>query len=209
MRKTTWMLGGLISLAAVPALAADGSGLASNGEPWARWQGRLSFGTASPVWHAGLADPDSQAVRLNRMSLMGDYYVTTSLTGAGRVGGLRATGGVILGPRAQLWAGQAGGGGNGNSNGFSIGSQPFGPSAMPYTNDAGSDTVALPYLGLGYTGLSVHSGWRFSADLGLVAQSPGNASRLGRALGGGQSLDDAVRDLRIAPLLQVGASYAF
>lgn len=208
MRKTTWMLGGLISLislAAVPSLAADGIGLAPNGEPWARWQGRLSFGTSPPLWHAGLADPDSQAVRLNRMSLMGDYYVTTSLIGASGIGGLRATGGVILGPRGQLWAGHA----VGSGNGFSIGSQPFGPSAMPYANDPGSDTVALPYVGLGYTGLSVHSGWRFSADLGLVAQSPGNASRLGRALGGGQNLDDAVRDLRIAPLLQVGASYAF
>ena len=207
MRKTTWMLGGLISLAAVPSLAADGTGLAPNGEPWARWQGRLSFGTSASPWHAGLADPDNQAVRLNRMSLMGDYYVTTSLIRTGSVGGLRATGGVVLGPRAQLWVGQAGGTGSGN--GFSIGSQPFGPSAMPYTSDPGGDTVALPYLGLGYTGLSVHSGWRFSADLGLVAQSPGNASRLGRALGGGQSLDDAVRDLRISPLLQVGASYAF
>ncbi|MBC7480729.1 MAG: hypothetical protein H7337_02155 [Rhizobacter sp.] len=205
MRKITWMLSGLISLVAVPSLAADGTGLATNGEPWARWQGRLSFGTSPPPWHAGLADPDSQAVRLNRMSLMGDYYVTSSLIGAGSVGGLRATGGVILGPRVQLWAGQVGASGSG----FNIGSRPFGPSAMPYTNDPGGDTVALPYLGLGYTGLSVHSGWRFSADLGLVAQSPGNASRLGRALGGGQSLDDAVRDLRISPLLQVGASYAF
>lgn len=207
MRKTTWILGGLISLVVVPSLATEGIGLAPNGEPWARWQGRLSFGTSSPLWRAGLADPDSPAVRLNRMSLMGDYYVTTSGVGAGSVGGLRATGGVILGPRTQLWAGQAGGSGSGN--GFSIGSQPFGPSAMPSTNDPGGDTVALPYLGLGYTGLSVHSGWRFSADLGLVAQSPGNASRLGRALGGGQSLDDALRELRISPLLQVGVSYAF
>ena len=205
MRKMTWMLGGLVSLVAAPSLAADGTGLAPNGEPWARWQGRLSFGTSSPIWRARLADPDSQSARLNRMSLMGDYYVTTSLTGAGSVGGLRATGGVILGPRAQLWAGQAGG----NGAGFSIGRQPFAPGAMPNTNDPGADAVALPYLGLGYTGLSVHSGWRFIADLGLVAKSPGNASRFGRALGGGQSLDDAVRDLRISPLLQVGASYAF
>ena len=206
MRKMTWILGGLISLVAVPSLAADGAGLTPNGEPWARWQGRLSFGTSSPVWRARLADPDSQAaIKVNSLVLMGDYYMTTSLAGAGSVGGLRATGGVILGPRAQLWAGQAGR----NGTGFSIGRQPFGPSAMPNTNDPGADAVALPYLGLGYTGLSVHSGWRFIADLGLVAKSPGNASRFGRALGGGQSLDDAVRDLRISPLLQVGASYAF
>ena len=205
MRKMTWMLGGLVSLVAAPSLAADGTGLAPNGEPWARWQGRLSFGTSSPIWRARLTDPESPAVKVNRMTLMGDYYVTTSRTGAGSVGGLRATGGVLLGPRAQLWAGQAGG----NGNGFSIGSQPYGPSALPTTNDPGADAVTLPYLGLGYTGVSLRSGWRFSADLGLVAQNPGNASRFGRALGGGQSLDDAVRDLRISPLLQVGASYAF
>ena len=161
MRKMTWILGGWISLVAVPSLAADGAGLTPNGEPWARWQGRLSFGTSSPVWRARLADPDSQAIKVNSLVLMGDYYMTTSLTGAGSVGGLRATGGVILGPRAQLWAGQAGR----NGTSFSIGSQPFGPSAMPNTNDpVAADAGAQTYLGLGYTGLSVHSGWRFSAE---------------------------------------------
>jgi len=59
MRKKTWMLAGLIALAAGPVPAADGSGLTPNGEPWARWQGRLSFGTTSPVWHAGLAGYDN------------------------------------------------------------------------------------------------------------------------------------------------------
>ena len=120
MRKTTWMLMGLIALASAPARAADGAGLTPTGETWARWQGRLSFGTSAPAWHPGLADINAPAPKLNRMSLMGDYYLTSSL-----------------------------------------------------------------------------------------ADGPGNALRLGRALGGGQSLDDAVRELRIAPLLQVGVSYAF
>ena len=204
MRKKTWMLAGLIALAAGPVPAADGAGLTPNGEPWARWQGRLSFGTTSPVWHAGMTGYDNPGLTFSRLSLMGDYYLTSSL-GASSVGGLRATSGVILGPRSQLWAGQTGGAGNS----FSIGSRPFGSSAMPYTNDTAGDMATLPYLGLGYTGLSVRGGWSISADLGLVAQGPGNVSRLGRALGGGQSLDDAVRDLRIAPLLQVGVSYSF
>jgi len=208
MRKTMWMLVGLIALAVgAPTLAADGAslGLAPNAESWARWQGRLSFGTAAPLWRAGLADYDTPGMKLNRLSLMGDYYLTSSLIGAASAGGLRATGGVVLGPRSQPWTGQPGWAGSS----FSIGSRPFGPSAMPYTNDTAVDTATLPYLGLGYTGLSARSGWSFSADLGLVAQSPGTVTKLGRALGGGQSLDDTVRDMRLAPLLQVGVSYAF
>ena len=209
MRTTTWMLAGLIAFSTAPALApayaADGTGLAPSAESWARWQGRLSFGTAAPSWRAGWAEFDTSARKPSRLSLMGDYYLSAPLTGAGSAGGLRATGGVILGPRYQPWLGLAGWGGSS----FSIGSRPFGPAAMPFTVDAAGDTATLPYLGVGYTGLSTRSGWSFSADLGLVAQSPGNASRLGRALGGGQSLDDAVRDLRLAPLLQLGVSYSF
>jgi hypothetical protein len=33
--------------------------------------------------------------------------------------------------------------------------------------------------------------------------------RLGRVVGGSQSLDDLVRELRLSPVLQFGASYAF
>ena len=209
MRTTLWMLAGLIALATAPfttpAQAADGTGLAPNTEPWARWQGRLSFGTTASTWRAGWADIHQAGRKPNRLSLMGDYYLSAPLIGVGSGGGLRATSGVILGPRYQPWLGPSGGAGSS----FSIGSQSFGPAALPSTNDTAGDTATLPYLGLGYTGLSARSGWSFSADLGLVAQSPGSASRLGRALGGGQSLDEAVRDLRLAPLLQVGISYSF
>jgi len=76
---------------------------------------------------------------------------------------------------------------------------------MPYTNDVAGDNATLPYLGIGYTGLSPRNGWGFSADLGLVAKNPGNALRAG----GGQSLDEMIRDMRMTPLLQLGVSYAF
>ena len=62
----------------------------------------------------------------------------------------------------------------------------------------------MPYLGVGYTGLKPHGGWRYNADLGLVAQSPG-----GMRLIGTQSLDDTIRELRLAPLVQLGVSYSF
>ena len=75
---------------------------------------------------------------------------------------------------------------------------------MPYTSDTTGDNATLPYLGFGYTGLSARSGWSFSADLGLVAQTPGGIKVIRS-----QSLDDAVREMRLAPLLQLGVSYAF
>ena len=69
--------------------------------------------------------------------------------------------------------------------------------------------TTLPYIGIGYSNLSAKSGWHFSADLGVVSQSPGNVVRFGRVFGGTQSLDDAVRDMRLAPVVQLGVSYSF
>ena len=63
--------------------------------------------------------------------------------------------------------------------------------------------------GIGYSNLSAKSGWHFSADLGVVSQSPGNVVRFGRVFSGAQSLDDVVRDMRLAPVVQLGVSYSF
>jgi hypothetical protein len=75
--------------------------------------------------------------------------------------------------------------------------------------DSSVDAPTLPYVGIGYTGLSPRGGWSFNADVGVVSLSPGNAAKLGRFFGGGQSLDDAVRDMRWSPVLQLGVSYSF
>jgi hypothetical protein len=72
--------------------------------------------------------------------------------------------------------------------------------------DQAVDTPTLPYLGVGYTGLSPRGGWSFNADLGLMSLNPGNAGKLGRVFGGGQSLDDTVRDMRWSPVVQLGVS---
>ena len=198
MRKTVWILGALTGLVAMPAMALDGDSVSLNPDqlPWARWQGRLSLGTAAPYSRAGIDNG-----RLGSASLMGDYYFGRSLAGSGGAGGFRATSGLIFGPRATLATGQpnltAG-------SAFSIGSRLFGQSTMPNTGDASGDNATLPYLGLGYTGLYARSGWSFSADLGLVAQTPG-----GIKLIRSQNLDDALREMRLAPLVQLGVSYAF
>ena len=187
MRKTVWNLAAVIVLIATPAMALEGDSLSLNPDqlPWARWQGRLSLGNATPI-------------KVSSASLMGDYYFGRSLVGAG---GFRATSGLIFGPRTTLATGQPGPAAGGA---FSIGSRLFGQSAMPYTSDTSGDNATLPYLGLGYTGLSARSGWSFSADLGLVAQTPGGIKVIRS-----QALDDAVREMRLAPLLQLGVSYAF
>ena len=191
MQKLTWMIFGLF--AAFAAQASDGAGITPSTEQlqWARWQGRMSVG-AEP---AGL--------KLHTISLMGDYYFTGSLLGSRRTGGFRATSGLLLGPRTQSWLGQPG---LNSGNSFSITAQVFGPAATPpAAGETPSDNSTLPYLGLGYTGLSLRGGWSFNADLGLVARSPGNVVKFGR----NQSLDDTVRELRLSPLLQFGVSYSF
>lgn len=207
MRTTAWTLAGAITLATTAAMAADSESLTTHPDQlrWARWQGRLSLGTLSST-PGFLLGADSPALKLVSASLMADYYLGRSLADTGPIGGFRATSGLIFGPRSALGTGQA------NlrlGSAFSIGSRPLGQAPMPYTIDPGGDTATLPYLGFGYTGLSARGGWSFSADLGLVAQSPGNAVRLGRVFSGGQNLDDAIREMRLAPLLQLGVSYSF
>ncbi len=203
MNATALMLTVALALFAGTAQAADDAKLpaADGTQAWAKWQGRVLIGTAT-LSRPALGVHDHAAYRPSSLSLFGDYYLSRSLAGAGNVGGMRATGGVILGPRSLALANLPGAGNGGN---FSIGSRLFGAVPMPYSNDNAGDTAALPYLGVGYTGLSARSGWSFSADLGLIAQTPGNVVRLGR----GQSLDDTVRDLRLAPVLQLGVSYSF
>ncbi len=43
----------------------------------------------------------------------------------------------------------------------------------------------------------------------LATDGAARRGRLGRSLSGAQSLDDAVREMRMTPLLQLGVSYAF
>jgi hypothetical protein len=48
-----------------------------------------------------------------------------------------------------------------------------------------------------------------SAELGLVAERPSAVGGFGRALLGTQEMDLAVREMRLAPVLQFGLRYAF
>ena len=219
MRKTRWLLAMSITLGATAgagqaagptsALVSVGPGLSVSSQPWARWQARLVFGAAAPVWQSALssalASSDRSEMRPARLSLLGDYYLSAPASGSARASGLRATGGILLGPRARPWIGQALATRNpplSHSNSLGAALMPSIPSAR----ESLGDSAALPYLGVGYMAPPGRSGWSVGADLGLVAQRPGSA---GYALGRGKSLDDAVRELRLTPLFQVGISYSF
>lgn len=184
----TMLLAGHLAWAA-PAGTPTGDGLkvdAAQQEVWPLWQARLSHATPTlPLWHQ---PPPGGA---GSMMLAGDRYF-----GWGRLGdsgGLRATGALLLGPSSL--AGQGGG-----ANDF------FWRAAS--ASDAEAST-AVPYLGLGYSAWWARTGLGVSADLGLAAQRPGQAVRFGRVFSGTDSLDDMLRAMQIAPMLQVNLSYAF
>jgi hypothetical protein len=172
---------------------------------WDRVQGRVAF---TPQ-HSSLRteDLDSRAfygaTKLSSVTLIGSYYLSPSLSQLS-FSGLRATSGLMLGQRSPLW------GINGSpSASFGTGRRALGsPFDGPVDPANGSNNT--PYVGIGYTGFGGKgNNWGFSADLGLISLSPGSIVRLGRVFGGSQNLDDMVRDLRLAPVLQLGISYSF
>lgn len=201
MRATTLILAGSFALVGA-AWAQEGGGL-----EMPRWQGRVKLGmsvAADPLdAAAGTLSP-----RLGSAQVFGDYYFSRSAPQAGEGSGFRATSGVLVGSRLGSWGGPdlwaAGGGG------FAVETHRFSlASASAIDPGDGVDGGTVPYFGLGYSSWSAKGGWGFSADLGLMALNPGGVVRFGRSLGAGQNLDDAVRNIRLSPMLQLGVSYAF
>ncbi len=198
MQTCKWMLT-IVAMLSMPAFAGHGDGLKWRDDDsitWTRWQARLALSQPAPLWRAGFGDSDSQGLKPRSLSVMGDYLFARSLAEDGRANVLRATSGLVLGARPTLWAGQPGG-----QAGF------LSSERLP-SIDPRAESGALPYIGVGYSGLGGRSGWSFSADFGLMALGAGNAVRLGRS-GNYQGVDDLVRELRLTPVLQIGASYAF
>jgi hypothetical protein len=202
-------IGGLFLTLLGSVHAADaGTGLSpsAEGPGWSRWQGRVAINAGTPLWHSELLRSESAGLKVQGLGLMGDYYFTRSQLGRHGAGGFRATSGVLLGSAASLWATQPA---SGLGGGLSVGRR----NMNVFTGLAGSepvfDSARVPYVGVGYTGLSVKGGWGFAADVGLKALQPSSAVRLGRVMNGSQSLDELVRELRLTPVLQLGVSYSF
>jgi hypothetical protein len=202
MRTACWLLVGVLGLGFGPLAQAD----EAEGLTLPRLQGRVKLGMGVET---GVADPYGGSVgKLSGASVLGDYYFDRHTTREGDSSGFRATSGVFLGSQLGIWGGPAPVALSGNL--FSVERHSFSLLTPPRGAEiANPDSGAVPYVGLGYSGVSPKGGWGFSADLGLMALNPGGAARLGRVIGSGQNLDDALREMRMSPLVQIGASYSF
>jgi len=211
MRTAHWIMAALMTCSAAgSAWALEGDGLMPpKHTPWARWQARLSLGTTTPLLRYDPMNADTRGLKPSGATVLGDYYFARSLASLGDSGGFRATGGVFLGNRSTSLLSTAPGVGLAG-RAFSVDRRTVGGlGALPSADTPSEPGGAVPYVGLGYTGQPSKGGWGFSADLGLMALSPNSTVKLGRAFTGGQSLDDALRDMRFSPLVQVGVSYSF
>jgi hypothetical protein len=207
MRSAHWLMAAVVTCSAAGgAWGLEGDGLVPpKNTPWPRWQGRLSLATTTPMLHADPMNADSSVGKLAGASVLSDYYFTRSLPRLGDSGGFRATSGMFLGTRSGLLLSTGPATGVGG-RAFSIDKRTVGGLKLPGLPETLPDAGgAVPYVGLGYTGLPGKSGWGFSADLGVMALNPGSAVKLGRM----QNLDDVLRDMRLSPLVQVGVSYSF
>jgi hypothetical protein len=178
-----------------PALAADGLRL----EPMPRWQARVQLNSLDDGGAAHDGQPHTGS-RLLSANLLGDYYLTGSGLG-GVQGGLRATGGMLMGPLSLL---QSSSGLALGTNAFQFGRRSL---SLHATNQEGGDANAtLSYLGIGYTGHALRSRLSFSADLGVVNNTDLGGLRLGRSSVG---VEAVLRDMRYKPVLQLGLSYDY
>lgn len=169
------------------AVAADGLTPPDTDQVWPRWQARAQLGatTLAPVTLAGGTREAG--------SVLGDYYFDApGLRIRSWTGGLRATGGVTFSGRGLPL---------GPPTVVRLGSVPTGPNL-------GDESATQPYLGLGYSAGTRDGAWTFSADVGLVGDSSVEW-RSGRVRLGEQWLDGALREMQLAPVLQLGVRYSF
>jgi hypothetical protein len=189
-----------VSLLAAPAAWAQGQGLTFDEQArfGPRLQARLGVNTSTALIEGGSASWQQQAG-----VLLGDYYFSRARLGQGQVSsGFRATSGMLLGQRSLALGTPA----MSSPQRMAVTQlrQPRG--ALPGIESASEPWAAVPYIGIGWSGVSVRGGWGVSADLGLAGRSGSNG---GLRVNGNQSLDDLLRELRISPMVQVGVSYAF
>lgn len=201
-----------LMFAALAAQAAEGLKAPPGESVWPRWQARVTLATTQPLWRpgAGLDERDGSGPRVESLGLLGDLYFGQSRATSAPASGFRATSGLIFGQPSYR---ALSGGSVARPGGLGMGGAgPTGFGGVPAAGLFGSDPATastVPYFGLGYSSSPGRGGWGFTADIGLVAQSPAAMVRLGRVFSGTQSLDDMLREMRLAPLVNVGVSYSF
>jgi hypothetical protein len=197
LARRNLLLTTVLGLSVTAAIAADGLRTPVDDLLWPTWQVRLSVTTSAPAapWSASLVDGQ----RLRQASLLGDVYLGRAWLPqpAQWRGGLRATGGMLIGP---LGPSMGAGSGVATADLWSL--------TEPVLDATSTDLALRPYVGIGYAGQSLRSGWGVSADLGLVASDPAALTGLGRGLWAGEG--SAVwRRLELQPVVRFGVRYAF
>lgn len=206
MRTATFfLLASAMSLLWGSVSAQTQGGLRVSGEasaeqlPWPRWQARFGLATQGSTLDAGARWQSSAG------QLLGDYYWSgLRPAGVGRSSGFRATSGLLLGRRSLALGMPA-----------LVTAQTIGTTlsrtlraSSGLAEESNEPWSAVPYVGVGYSGISLRGGWGFTADLGLAATTGGLRSR--REAGFTvQGAEELLRDLRLTPVLQFGASYTF
>lgn len=173
----------LCALTAGTAVAQNGL-VAPDDTPWPRWQLRAQWLGAPGLWHDA---PSSSGLRV-----VGDYYLFGMRSASGEfAGGLRATSALTFAwPSDRAGAGLA-----------------WPPRAALPGPNAETAWGALPYVGVGFTGVWPRVGWGVTADLGWGGH--GSGLRWKATGPDGSAYDDVVRELRLAPTLQLGVTYSF
>ena len=211
MRPVPWICVAVAAALATVEARADGDGLSTNADrfAWPNVQSRIALAPGAPGWRADLAPVERSGLQVGSLGLLGDVYFggAKSASAGAASTGFRATSGLLIGARSPLLGGST----TPTSGGlYASNRRLFGASASSLAaTDASVDSSTVPYIGIGYNNLAGKSGWSFSADLGVVSQNPGNVVRFGRVFGGTQNLDDVIRDMRLAPVVQLGVSYSF
>jgi hypothetical protein len=189
----------LLAACAISGPALAGSGLLAPDASmlWPLWQARIAVQTAG-LTPLGLVHPlDGSAPQRAWQggALLGDYNFAVPAYGT-----FRASGGLMVGvlggaPLVSVASGPR--------LGWSLQTQ-----GQPLATGADAPGT-VPYLGLGFTGAPWRQSLSITADLGLVAERPGAAGGVGRAIFGNQGMQSALREMRLSPLLQLGMRYTF
>jgi hypothetical protein len=198
MRFRIMCLGlGLATLAG-GAMAAEGLVAPTADTLWPQWHARIAVQTASasPLTGSRWSDGNAMQRGLQGGAVLGDYYFANPSFGS-----FRASGGVLVGVQGGVPLISAAAG---PRLGLSVSG-----GAAAWAGPGAETPGAVPYLGLGFTGHAWHSGLAVTADFGLVAERPGAAAGVGRALFGNQGMESAVHELRLEPVLQLGVRYTF
>jgi hypothetical protein len=198
VRKMIRVLGlGLTGLT-TGACVAQGLSLPAAEALWPQWQARITLltGGGAALALAPLSESGAAPTGLRGGALVGDYVFATPAFGR-----FRASGGVLSGhlgglPLASMPAGQR----------LGVDVQ---RGVAPLWGPASEAPAALPYIGLGFSGAVGLVGLSLTADLGLVAERPEAAAGLGRALFGNQGMERSLRELHLAPVMQLGVRYTF